>query len=285
MPVSPSMRRRRLAAELRRLRDQSSLSIADVADNLNWQESRLSRIETRQLGISATDLRKLLDLYGVKDRAHQNELLELARRGNERGWWQVYGSRVVPNEYANLIVLEEEAATIRTYEPELVPGLLQTPDYARAVIRAFRPTDTTEEIDRRVEVRLERQEILDRDNPPPPQIHVVLNEGVLARRVGGAKVIRGQLEYLMQERDRANVVVQVLPQTAGEHPGMVGPFTMLTFLDPGDHGVVNVENAMGALFLEKPEDLRTYEEIWNAVLAKALSPADSRAFLKTYSLR
>lgn len=285
MAGSPSMRRRRLAAELRRLRGEASLSIEETAARLKWPGSKVSRIENRQVGVSPRDLRKLLDLYEVGDAAFREELLELGRRATERGWWQSYSGGVIPNAYANLIGLEAEAATIRTYEPELVPGLLQTADYARAVIRAGRPADTSGEIDRRVEVRLERQEVLTRSSPPPPQVSVVLSEGVLARRVGGPEVMRAQIEHLVKERDRANITVQILPFSAGEHPAMVGPFTMLTFLDPADPGVVNVENVMGALALEKPEDTRSYEEVWSAIQAKAASPADSRAIMRTYALR
>jgi len=283
---SPSMRRRRLAAELRRLRAEAGLSIEAAAGGLKWPGSKVSRIENRQVGISTRDLRKLLDLYHVEERGYRDELLELGRRATERGWWQSYSGGVVPSYYANLIGLEEEAATIRTYEPELVPGLLQTADYARAVIRAGRSADTSGEIDRRVEVRLERQEVLGRTNPPPPKVSVVLNEGVLARRVGGAaEIMRAQIGHLMKERDRANITVQILPFSAGEHPAMVGPFTMLTFIDPADPGVVNVENVMGALALEKPDETQSYEEVWNAIQAKAVSPADSRAIMRTYALR
>jgi transcriptional regulator with XRE-family HTH domain len=278
------MRRRRLAAELRRLRNETGLSIEGVATKLKWPGSKISRVENRQVGISTRDLRKLLDLYHVTDRAYREELLEIGRRATERGWWQSY-TGVVPSAYANLIGLEAEAATIRTYEPELVPGLLQTPDYARSVIRAGRPTDTTEEIDRRVEVRLERQEVLTRIDPPPPKVNVVLNEGVLVRRVGTPEVMRAQIEHLMRERDRANIVIQILPFSAGEHPAMVGPFSMLTFLDPADQGVVNVENVMGSLALEKAEELRAYEDVWGAIQARAASPEDSRAVMKTYALR
>lgn len=284
MAGSPSMRRRRLAAELRRLRNETGLSIEGVATKLKWPGSKISRVENRQVGISTRDLRKLLDLYHVTDRAYREELLEIGRRATERGWWQSY-TGVVPSAYANLIGLEAEAATIRTYEPELVPGLLQTPDYARSVIRAGRPTDTTEEIDRRVEVRLERQEVLTRIDPPPPKVNVVLNEGVLVRRVGTPEVMRAQIEHLMRERDRANIVIQILPFSAGEHPAMVGPFSMLTFLDPADQGVVNVENVMGSLALEKAEELRAYEDVWGAIQARAASPEDSRAVMKTYALR
>jgi Domain of unknown function (DUF5753)/Helix-turn-helix domain len=260
------------------------LSIEGVASQLKWPGSKISRVENRQVGISTRDLRKLLDLYHVADRAYREELLEMGRRATERGWWQSY-TGVVPSAYANLIGLEAEAATIRTYEPELVPGLLQTPDYARAVIRVGRPTDTTEEIERRVEVRLERQEVLTRIDPPPPKVNVVLNEGVLVRRVGTPEVMRAQIEHLMRERDRANIVIQILPFSAGEHPAMVGPFAMLTFIDPADQGVVNVENVMGALALEKAEELRDYEDVWGAIQAKAASPEDSRAVMRTYALR
>jgi transcriptional regulator with XRE-family HTH domain len=277
------MRRRRLAAELRRLRTDARLSIEDVAGRLKWPGSKISRIENRQVGISTQDLRKLLDLYQVTDRAYRDELLEMARRATERGWWQAFSG--MPPALGNLIGLEAEAATIRTYQPELVPGLLQTADYARAVIRAGRPADTTEEIDRRVEIRLERQEVLTRTDPPPPKVSVVLNEGVLARRVGGPEITRAQLEHLVRERDRANIVIQVLPFSGGAHPAMVGPFTMLTFLDPADPGVVNVENVLGALAMEQPEELRAYEEVWSALQAQAASPDDSRAIIKTYSLR
>ena len=285
MPASPSLRRRRLAAELRRLRDQSGLSISDVAEKLGWQISRISRIETRQLGITAPDLRKLLDVYGVEDGGYREGLAELARRANERGWWQTYPRNVIPSEYGDLIAVEAEAATVRSYQPEVVPGLLQTPGYARAVIRAGRRGDTAAEIDRRVEVRLERQSILARTEPPPPRIRVVLNEAVLRRRVGGPQVMREQLEFLIAERDRANISVQVLPFDSGAHPSMVGPFTMVTFIDPGDLGVVYLEHPTSSLFLETPEEIRAYEEFWDPIQSDAYSPEDSRAFLRTYALR
>jgi transcriptional regulator with XRE-family HTH domain len=285
MPASPSLRRRRLAAELRGLRAQSGLSISDVAEKLGWQVSRISRIETRQLGIAAPDLRKLLDVYGEEDEAYRARLAELARRANERGWWQSYPRNVIPSEYGDLIGVEAEAATVRSYQPEVVPGLLQTRGYARAVIRAGRRGDTAAEIDRRVEVRLERQSVLMRSDPPPPRVSVVLNEAVLRRRVGGPEVMREQLEFLMTERDRANVAIQVLPFDTGAHPSMVGPFTMVTFLDPGDLGVVYLEHATSSLFLETPEELRGYEEFWDAIQRDAYSLDDSRAFLRTYALR
>jgi len=258
------------------------LSTTDAARRLGWQASRISRIETRQSGITAPDLRQLLNVYEVEDEGYRASLAELARRVNERGWWQKYAG-LIGSEYADLIGLEAEARTIRTYEQELVPGLLQTPDYANAVVRVSRPTDTTDEIGRRVEIRLERQEVLTRVDPPPPRVSVVLSEGALRRPVGGSDVMRQQLEYLMRPRDRANVTVQVLPFDAGVHPSMVGPFTAMTFPDPDDLGIVNVENATGALFLEEPGELRVYEVLWSTLQASALSADDSQAFLKSTS--
>lgn len=282
MPASPSMRRRRLAAELRRLRTQHGWSGSDAARRLGWDSSRLSRIETRQSGVTLPDLRKMLDAYGVEDTEYRDYLAGLARRVNERGWWQKYAGTIV-SEYADLISLEEEARVIRAYEQEIVHGLLQTPEYARAYFRAASPSSTVREIDRRVEVRMERQEILIRADPPPVMLSVVLSEGALRRPVGGDEVMRGQLEHLMRPRDRANVSVQVLPFSAGAHPAMTSPFAMLAFPDPDDQGIVNVENATGALFLEEPEEIRTYEEIWGALQATALSLEDSQAFLKSIS--
>lgn len=282
MPASPSMRRRRLAAELRKTRDQSGLQVTEAARRLGWQASQLSRIENRQSGVTAPDLRKLLDLYEVTDEGYRSYLADLARRVNERGWWQKYAG-LIGSEYADLIGLEGEARAIRGYEQELVPGLLQTPDYARAAIRVGRPTETTEEIGRRVEIRMERQEILVRSDPVPPRFNVVLSEAVLRRPVGGNEVMRAQIEYLMRPRDRANVTVQVLPFNAGVHPSMVGPFSVMTFNDPDDLGVVNIEFATGSVFLEDPGELRVYEEVWSALQASALSADDSQAFLKSTS--
>jgi transcriptional regulator with XRE-family HTH domain len=282
MPTSPSLRRRRLAAELRRLREQSGMSATDVAKTLDWQPSRISRIENRQSGITAPDLRKLLDMYEVTDEAQRAYLAELARRLNERGWWQKYAG-MIGGGLVDLIGLESEARAIRTYEQELVPGLLQTPEYAHAVFRVGRPTDTNEELKRWVEVRMERQEVLNRSDPPPPRFNVVLSEGALRRPIGGYDVMRRQLEYLMRPRDRANITVQVLPFDSGAHPALVAPFTMMTFPDPDDLGLVYVEHATGALFLEEPAELRTYDEIWGTVQASALSPDDTQTFLKSTS--
>jgi transcriptional regulator with XRE-family HTH domain len=198
-----------LAAELRRLRESAGMTQEDVAGQLEWDPSKLSRIENRQVGIIARDLRKLLELYGVSDEGQREGYFAMAREGKQRAWWQSYAD-VIPSEYGTLIGLEAEAAAISNYEQELVPGLLQTEDYARAVTRATRPGDTPEDIARRV--------------------------------VGGPATMAGQLRALAASPNRPVVTVQVLPFTSGEHPAMTGSFVILDF--PGDDpGAVYLENA------------------------------------------
>lgn len=284
MATSPTMRRRRLAAELRRLRHEAELSIEDVAVGLGWQSSKLSRIENRQVGISVADLRKLLATYKVEDPAYRDQLADMARRATERGWWQSFSSDVVPTALANLIGLETEARTIRSYEPELVPGLLQTEAYARAIMRAWQPSWTAADIDGRVDIRLARQDVL-RQPGVSPQVTCIINEAVLRRTVGGNEVMHEQVEMLAKERDPANVTVQVLPFNSGGHPAMAGPFQILTFHDPGDLGIVHLESAMTAITLEQPEELRRYDEIWGSLQARALSPEDSQVMMRSYALR
>jgi transcriptional regulator with XRE-family HTH domain len=278
--ASPTMRRRRLAAELRRLRTEENLTAEQVAAQLGWQPSKLSRIENRQTGITISDLRKLLDLYKVDDRRYHAGLLDMARRASERGWWQSYGGGVVPEALATLIGLEEEARTVRGYEPELVPGLLQTEAYARAVMRAWGPARSPADIDRRIEVRLGRQQVLEREDAP--QVSFILNEAVLRRPVGGHAAMREQIDHLAQERQ--NVVVQILPFDTGPHPAMTGPFQMVTFHDADDLGLVYVEGRLSGYTLERPEQIREYDQIWGALQASALSPEDSRVMMKSYAL-
>jgi transcriptional regulator with XRE-family HTH domain len=270
---SPTMRRRRLARELTRLRHQRGMTIRQAATTLEWDPSKLSRIEAMQHGIIVRDVRKLLDLYGVTDSAQREALFEMARQARQRGWWQAYAD-VLPSEYATLIGLEGEAAEIRTYQPELVHGLLQTAQYARAVIRAGRPGDSAEEVERRVEIRMMRQQILDRDDPP--RLRVVLNEGAVRRVVGGPQVMRAQLEQLAAGRGRADVMVQVLPFSAGEHPAMAsGPFDLLEFPEAADRGVVTIENLASSLSLDGPDDLRQYARAFEFLQAAALGPRES----------
>jgi transcriptional regulator with XRE-family HTH domain len=270
------MRRRRLAAELRRLREGAALTQEDVAGRLEWDPSKLSRIENRQVGIIARDLRKLLDMYEVTDEAQREVYFAMAREGKQRAWWQQSFGDVIPSEYGTLIGLESEAVTISNYAQELVPGLLQTEDYARAVVRAVRPDDTAEEISRRAEVRLARQGVFTRADPP--RLWAVINEAALRRVVGGPAVMAAQLRALAAERERTVVTVQVLPFSAGEHPAMTGSFVILDFAAP-DPGAVYVESAWSALFLERAADVQHYAEAFRFVQAAALGPKESRDML------
>jgi hypothetical protein len=273
---SPTMRRRRLARELTRLREEKGMTIRQAATALEWDPSKLSRVEGLQRGMIVRDVRRLLNLYGVSDEAQREALFEMARQAKQRGWWQAYAD-VMPSEYGNMIGMEAEASEIRGYEPELVPGLLQTEGYARAVIRAYRSGDTAKEIDRRVEIRMMRQQVIDRDDPP--RVRLVLNEGAVRRVVGGPDSMRDQLRKLAAERERSNVMIQVLPFAAGEHPAMSGPFSVLDFPEPGDLGIVNLENMASTLSLETEDDLRRYEEAFDFLQAAALGPRESRDML------
>lgn len=274
--VSPTMRRRALARELARLREECGMTIKDAALALEWDPSKLSRVESLQRGMIVRDVRRLLNLYGITDEAQREALFELSRQSKQRGWWQEYGDTLV-GPYANLIGIETEATEIRAYEPELVPGLLQTEDYARAVIQVSGIAATQEEAERLVRIRLTRQEILTRDDPP--RLRVVLNEGAVRRLVGGPIVMREQLRRLAAARDQATVQIQVLPYSAGEHPAMTGPFEILTFAEPGERGVVNLEEMSSALFLEKPDELRQYGRAFEYLIAAALGPRESADML------
>lgn len=275
---SPTMRRRALARELARLREERGMSVKDVTAALEWDPSKLYRVEAMQRGIIIRDVRKLLDLYGVTDEAQREALFELSRQSKRRGWWQEHGD-VLAGYYANLIGLEAEAAEIRAYEQEAVPGLLQTEAYARAVIRVSGIAGTPEGVERLVRIRMSRQDILDGDDPP--QLRVVINEGAVRRLVGGRAVMSEQLRRLVSDRDRPNVRIQVLPFSAGEHPAMTESFEVLSFAAEGERGVVNVEGMSSALFLETPAELRQYGWAFDALAASALGPRESGDMLIT----
>jgi transcriptional regulator with XRE-family HTH domain len=268
---SPTVRRRRLAAVLRRLREELGLTIEHVARELEMHPTTLSRIETGRRGILPRDLKPILAVYGVAGE-RQEDLLTLARQARQRGWWQSYGD-VLPGEYSTLIGLEAEASEIRTYEHQLVPGLLQTEDYARAIIRVFRPSDPDEEIDRRVKVRMERQSRLSSD--PALNLWVVLDEAVLRRTVSGSDVMRRQLQRLIDVADRPGITLQVLPFAAGEHPGMTSSFVILRFPEPSDPDVVYLENFTSGLYVEEQEEIARYTLVCDHLGAMALSPRES----------
>lgn len=277
MRPSPTVRRRRLRAELRRLRAERGLTI-DAVQELSKGDIRtpnLSRWETGERSVRPADVRLLLDIYEVTGEERE-ALLTLARQAKERGWWQSFGASV-PSWFQFYVGLESEASTIRQYSAELVPGLLQTADYYRALLGTVPgdPRITGKEVD----VRLARQERLAGDDPP--EFWVVLNEAVIRRSVGGSAVMRAQLEHLAEVSDLPSITIQVLPFGAGVHPAMDGSFSILGFPLAADPAVVYMENQAGSVYLEEPADVDRFSRMFSHLIAKALSPEDSGRLLRS----
>ena len=265
---SPTVRRRRLGFELRRWREHAGVTIDYVADRLECSASKISRIETGHTSATPRDVRDMLEIYGVTGGA-SDELVQIARDARQKGWWHPY-STVLTGAFVGL---ETEATSIRAYEQQVVPGLLQTEEYARAMIRAARPDIGIEEVEKRVHIRIERQSLLDQDEPV--DLWVVLDEAVVSRPVGGDAVMRRQLERLVDAAALPSVTLQVLPFEAGAHAGMDGTFTILNFAERADTNVVFAENATGGLFLEKSEELRKYQTIFDHIRVAAFRPEES----------
>jgi transcriptional regulator with XRE-family HTH domain len=267
---SPTVRHKRLTSELRRLRAESGLTRDDVAGRLDWHPTKITRIETGQwTRLNLRDVRDLLDIYGLTDEPGREAFVQLARESRQKGWWHTYGD-VLPSEYAHFIGLEAEATSLRTYQQVLVPGLLQTENYARSVIQAFRPGDTPEEVSRRVAVRLERQRRITEERSL--RLSAVLGEGVVQQLVGDADVTAAQLRFLAEANDLPGVMIQVLPHAAGAHGAMMGSFEILGFPEPIDPDVVYLENMASALFLEESADISRYVQVFDYLRATALSP-------------
>ena len=271
---TPTGRRRRLGAELRRLREDAGLTIDRVAEALECSQSKVSRIETGQVSATPRDVRDMLALYRV-DEAKREAMVQIAREARQRGWWQKFVD--VPDGVPAYVGLETAATSIDVYMALLVPALLQTPDYARAVIGAVRPDLPRGEIDRRVELRMRRQDLLDQERPP--RIRVLLDDTVLRRPVGGPAVMRGQVERLLAATERPAVTVQVLPVGVGAHAGMDGPFTIFAFPAPAEPDVVALDSAADALYLEDAEDVARYRRVFGLLLPAARSPEASAALI------
>ncbi len=270
--VSPTVRRRRLGAELRKYREAAGFTIDYVADQLECSASKISRLETGQTGSSPRDVRDMLSLYGVSGQELE-ELLMVARETRQRGWWQPYGS-VLTGAYVGF---ESAAKLIRSYEAQCVPGLLQTEHYARSVIQAARADAPGQEIENRVKVRLDRAALLTQEDPTT--LWCVVDESVLRRQVGGPQVMKRQLEHMLAMAELPNVIIQVLALDAGAHPGMDGSFVLLRFPDAADPDTVYVTIATGGVFQEKTEDLALYEEIFSRLRDIALPPDASLALV------
>ncbi|MGH3822505.1 MAG: helix-turn-helix domain-containing protein [Pseudonocardiaceae bacterium] len=267
--MTPTTRLRRLAAEMRRLRERSGMTREDVGERTSINETTIYRLETARVQRpQQRTLMALLDLYGVVD-PHRADLLELARNGAQQGWLQPYHSEL-PELYTTYIGFEAEARSVSTYESLLVPGLLQTEDYARAVVTAGLPMASEHEVQQRVQARIERQFLFSK--PEPVKLWAIMDEAALHRQVGGAEVMRTQLSHLIKSASGPHVTLQVIPYSAGAHAGMPGSFVLLDFPNPADPEVVHIDSLAGDLFLEKEADLRRYHLLFEHLRAVAASP-------------
>jgi transcriptional regulator with XRE-family HTH domain len=270
--TGPTVRRRRLGTELRRLRDSSGYKLEEVAAHLGVAPSTLSRIETGKAPTKSAYLSQMLEMYGVTDAGQRQVLVDMAREGHRKGWWAAYDD-VLPSGFDIYVGLEAETAAIRSYQISVVHGLLQTADYARAVLRETFPRHTAQQIDRLVDLRIERQQRF--DDEPPLELWAILDEAVIRRVVGGPAVMRRQLHHLVAEADRQGMTMQVLPFACGAHAAHQGPFSILAFPDRSDSEVAYVESVAGYIYLEKDRDVRARAEAFDRLRAAALSPAAS----------
>jgi transcriptional regulator with XRE-family HTH domain len=265
----PTVQRMLVGARLRRLRTEMELTREEAAEAIRASEWKIHRLENGQVGFKERDIVDLLRLYEVTDPGEVAEFVALAREANTPGWWQHYGD-VLPQWFRTYVDLEAAASLIRTYEGQFVPGLLQTDDYMRAVVQGAHLEDSSEEVGRRVRLRMARQILLTREQPP--RLWAVVDEAALRRPVGGRDVMRGQLERLIEETKLPNVTLQVLPFDAGAHPAMVGSFSILRFPEQELPDVVYLEHLTSAIYLNKPEEVDQYMHVMESICVRAAAP-------------
>ena len=265
----PTVRRMLVGSKLRRLRTDIGLSREEAAQAIRASEWKIHRLENGQVGFKERDLVDLLARYGVSDPDEIDELLTMAREANTPGWWQHYGD-VLPQWFRTYVDLESAAALIRTYEGQFVPGLLQTDDYMRAVIHDA-SLESSEEVGRRVRLRMARQTLLTREHPP--RLWAVVDEAALRRPVGGPGVMRGQLERLLDAAKLPNVTLQILPFDTGAHPAMVGSFSILRFPDRELPDVVYLEQLTNAVYLDKRAEVERYLDVMELLCVDSQPPA------------
>jgi transcriptional regulator with XRE-family HTH domain len=271
----PTVRRRRLALELRRLREAARLTCEEVAEHLECSASKISRVETGRVSVSPRDVRDMLELYGVPAQ-QRDSLVQLARDSRQKGWWHAYSDTIHP-QFATYVGLENAASEIRVYEVNLMPGLLQTAEYARTIIKAGAMNGHHEDVERMVALRMARQPALTRDDPP--MLWTVVDEAALRRRVGGTELMRAQLEHVLELSGLKNVAMQVIPFGVGAHPAMGRPFVILVFPERIDPDVVYLEDLTSAFYLEDVDEVDRYNVFFNHLRATALSFDDSAALV------
>ena len=279
--VNATVRRWQLTETLRQLRERTGLTIEQAAELMRerhgrWSRSKLGRIENRDQDVKVRQVEQLLDLYGVDDASLRAWLIDLAETANDRGYWRAI-RKDLPHDFHDVLNVEAALVALRQFETMVIPGLLQTPEYTRAVINGVYPGLALDIVDRRVMARLARQTVLSR--PDPLQYHMIIEEGILERPVGSPAIMRNQLRRLIEETGNDNVTLQILPKSIGASPALEGPFSILTLPDPiPDFGYT--EGPGGAVYIEDRELVRECTVKWGVLTEQAFSPADSVDLLK-----
>ncbi len=273
----PTVLRIALGAQLRRLREASGITAEAAGYAIRASHAKISRIELGRVSFKERDVADLLTLYGITDEQKQGPFLALARQANEPGWWHRYND-VLPDWFEMYLGLEQACAVIRTYEPQLVPGLLQTQESARTVIKLGHPSESADDIERRIALRMARQEILTR--PGAPNLWAVLDEAALWR-FDGRSAMRAQIQHLIDMAELPNITIQVIPFYSGGHAAIGGPFSILRFSEPDLPDIVYLEQLTSALYLDKSDDVQHYLVVMDRLCVQAKSPAETTRFLNS----
>jgi len=273
----PTAQRLVLGGHLRRLREARGITAEVAADSIRGSHSKISRMEHGRVGFKERDVADLLTLYGVTDLKTHTAMVALVRQANAQGWWSKYGD-ITADWFEGYLGLEMAASVIRSFELQFVHGLFQTEAYARAVTLLGRTAAPEDEIERRVSLRLKRQDLL--TSPDPPQVWSVIDEGALRRPVGGRRVMRAQLNRLVEVSDMRHVTFQVVPFERGGHAAAGGSFTVLRFGEADVPDIVYIEQLTSALYLDKREDVDHYMEVMNHLSTEALTPAKTVRFIE-----
>jgi transcriptional regulator with XRE-family HTH domain len=274
----PTVLRMLLGSQLRRLREAAGITPDRAGYEIRASRSKISRMEHGRVGFKERDVADLVTLYGVTDEVTRSQMLALAEHANSQGWWARFDD-VLPDWFETYIGLEQATSLIRTYELQFVPGLFQTEEYARAVTLLGHRSAPLEEIERRVSLRVQRQEILRRQEAGP-KVWAVIDESALRRPLGGLNVMRTQLQHLIEMAELPQVTLQVMPFDRGGHSAAGGSFSILRFAEPDLPDVVYIEQLTGALYLDRRVEVDHYREVMNSLSAEAQTPADSEEQLK-----
>jgi transcriptional regulator with XRE-family HTH domain len=274
MPTGPTALRMIIGGQLRRLREAADITRKEAGFEIRNSESKISRMELGRVSFRLRDVEDLMAMYGVTDQAEIEHVVALCREANKPSWWQPYGE-ALPDWFTTYLDLEIAASTIRTYEVQLIPGLLQSRDYARALLMLGYGHTPLQEIDNRIELRMRRQKAIDRDDNPAT-LWTVIDEAALHRPFGGRGVMRDQLNTLIEACDRPNVRIQIVPFTSGAHSGAGTPFTWLRFAYPELDDVIYMEHLTGGLYLDRPADVDAYQAAMEHLCVQAAQPRDTQ---------